>query len=144
VEVVSPSAIRLKLLASWRKHLVVNVSEVRLWKKPTIEDQRAALPALIEVEGKQEFAVEAIIDTCLRCDNLEFLVQWEGFIPDHNTWEPASHVENAKEKVDRFYKKNLGAPRKLRKVWFEKLIFKSYTNYTSTPKGVVSHLEVEV
>jgi len=144
VEIVSPSAIKLKLPVSWRKHPVVNVSEVRLWKKPTIEGQRAVPPAPVEVEGKQEFAVEAIIDARLKRGNLEFLVQWEGFTPDHNTWELASHVENAKEKVDRFYKKNPGAPRKLRKVRFEGLIFKPYTNYTSTPKGVVSHLKVEV
>jgi len=52
VEVISPSAIKLKLLASWRKHPVVNVSEVRLWKKPTIEGQRAALSAPIEVEDE--------------------------------------------------------------------------------------------
>jgi hypothetical protein len=109
-----------------------------------VDDQKAVPAPPVEVEGEMEFEVEEVVNARLQRGKLEFLVKWEGYTPDHNTWEPEEHLKNAKEKVDRFYKKNPGAPQKLNNITFTNLIFKPYENFTRTPTGIVSCLEVEI
>ena len=54
-------------------------------------------PAEIILADRNEFLVERILDhkpkgTPIRSSRLSFLVQWLGFGPDDNTWEPWENV----------------------------------------------------
>jgi hypothetical protein len=52
-------------------------------------------PPRIEVDGEEEFLLEKIQDA--RQDNQgnwEYLIQWEGFSDEHNSWEPMQAVKD--------------------------------------------------
>jgi len=49
----------------------------------------------VEVEGEEEYIVEEILDSHLRHNKLEFLVKWEGYMNENNSWEPEDSCKNA-------------------------------------------------
>ena len=141
VKVISPNAVKLKLLISFKIHDVINVSRVRSYKPPII-GQRVTPPEAVEVEGTPEYEVEQVLDSRLKRGKLEYLVKWSGYTDDHNTWEPKSNLGNSKESINDFHKLNPSAPRKLRANIFEGLVFKKFENLCD-PVNVLSRLEVE-
>ena len=61
IEEVVSNAVKLRLLASIRIHLVVNVSRVIKYKKP-VKRQRVKEPKPVEVDGVEEWEVEKILN----------------------------------------------------------------------------------
>jgi len=64
----------------------------------------------VEIEGENEYVVEEIIDSHLRCNNLEFLVKWEGYMNENNSWEPEDNCGNTHKAIAEFYHKYPQAP----------------------------------
>ena len=48
----------------------------------------------IEFEGELEYTVKSILDSQLFHRRAEFLVDWEGYSPADQTWEPLENVED--------------------------------------------------
>ena len=46
-----------------------------------------------------------------RSKKIKYLVQWKGYGPEDNTWEPEGHLAHAQEALKDFYKQHPGAPR---------------------------------
>jgi len=84
--VVSPNTVVLKLPPSFKIDVPINVSWLHPYKLPTILGQQIMLQPPVEVEGEEEYVVEEILDSCLRCNKLEFLVKWEGYMNENNLW----------------------------------------------------------
>ena len=141
VKVVSSNAVKLKLLASFKIHDVINVSRIRPYK-PLVIRQKVILPEAVEVEGTPEYEVEEVLDSQLKQGKLEYLVKWFGYTDDHNTWEPESNLGNSKESINDFHKSNPSTPHKLCANIFEGLVFKSFENICD-PMNILSHLMVE-
>ncbi|KIM51663.1 hypothetical protein SCLCIDRAFT_33278 [Scleroderma citrinum Foug A] len=97
-----------------RIHLVVNVSRVKPYLGP-LPSQPMSQPGPIQVskERDEEYEVNYIVASCIYRCQLQYLVHWKGYEEHECTWEPASHVKNAPLVVERFYKENPSAPRKL-------------------------------
>ena len=60
-------------------------------------DPAVTNPKDVAVQDNQEFLVEAILDfrgDKTRRSGLEFLVQWAGYGPEHNSWEPFSGLRD--------------------------------------------------
>ena len=56
------------------------------------------------IDGEPEYQVEQILDSRKRGRRTrEYLVQWEGYGSEHNTWEPECNLENAPDKVQFFW-----------------------------------------
>ena len=55
---------------------------------------------------------------------LQYLVKWEGYGVEHNTWEYSDNVDNAPEKVMDFHSRNPAAPRRIRAVTFGSIPFR--------------------
>jgi len=70
--VVSPNAVVLKLPPSFKIDAPINVSQLHPYKLPTTPGQQIMPQSLVEVEGEEEYVVEEILDSCLRCNKLEF------------------------------------------------------------------------
>jgi len=79
--------------------------------------------APVEVEGEEEYIVEEILDSCLRCNKLESLVKWEGYTNENNLWEPEDNCKNACNAIAAFYCKYPQAPRQIAWMQFNNLNF---------------------
>ena len=73
MHIVSPNAIVLKLPPSFKIDVLINVSWLCPYKPPTIPGQQIMPQSPVEVEGEEEYVVEEILDSCLRCN--KFLVK---------------------------------------------------------------------
>lgn len=144
VEIVSPNAVKLKLPKSIRIHPVVNVSQVCPYNPPQIPGQRPLPTPPIEVEGQIEYEVEQILDSCMNRGKLEYLVKWDGYTEEENTWEPISHLKNSQEAIEAFHAKYPAAPRRLNGISLELFhtMFKPYHNLTETKSNLSSRLNI--
>jgi hypothetical protein len=62
--------------------------------------QRPDAPLPVDIDGKDEYLIEAILDSRIHSCKLQYLVKWIGY--DMPGWEPAEcHSES--EAVDRFH-----------------------------------------
>ena len=104
-KIISPNAVELELLASFRIDVPIDVSRLRLYKPPTILGQQITPQPPIEVEGEPEYIVEEILDSRLHHNKLEFLVKWEGYTDKNNSWEPKANCRNVPRAIHDFYNK---------------------------------------
>ncbi|KAK4684314.1 putative transposase, partial [Tremellales sp. Uapishka_1] len=105
IKQVSTHAYKLKLPTSMRIHPVFHISLLEPHLDNDIEGRIQQPPPPVEIQGEQEYEVEHILDykTNKRWrEPLRYLVQWKGYGPNHNTWEPPSHLTNAKNLLDKF------------------------------------------
>jgi len=142
--IVSPNTVVLKLPPSFKIDAPINVSQLHPYKLPTIPGQQIMLQSPVEVEGKEEYVVEEILDSCLRHNKLEFLVKWEGYTNENNSWEPEDNCRKAHNTIAAFYHKYLQAPRQIAQMQFDDLKFQPYQNFTIPNTSIISHLEVEM
>ena len=54
---------------------------------------------------------------------LKFKIKWEGYGPEHDSWEYATEVY-APERVADFYQRNPAAPRQICTAIFSKILFR--------------------
>ena len=100
---ISPNAVELKFLASFRIDVPINVSHLRPYKPPTILGQQTTPQPPIEIEGEPEYIVEEILDSRPHRNKLEFLVKWEGYTDENNSWEPDANCRDAPCAIHNFY-----------------------------------------
>ena len=129
-KVINPNAYKLKLPRHFRIVNCFNVSKLRRYDPPTVPNQKAVPSLPIEVEGEKEYVVEEVIDSRMRRGKLQYLVKWEGYTTENNTWEPSQNLEHAKKKVDDYYRQHPSAPRSIRMDLFAMIPFQSITNHT--------------
>jgi hypothetical protein len=74
-----------------------------------IPGRRPAIPPpLTLIDGEEEYEVEAILDSQMRYNRLEYLLKWKGYDDGHNSWQ-VHHQFHARAKVSKFHHKNPGA-----------------------------------
>jgi hypothetical protein len=81
---VNDVAYKIDIPDSTRTHNVFHVSLL----KPCRSDGRVQPPPPpVEIDGQLEYSVSSILDH-RRSTKREYLVSWEGYGPEHSTWEP--------------------------------------------------------
>jgi len=119
-----------------RLHPVFNVVKISLAPPDPILGRRTSLPPLPEiVDGKEEWVVEEILDSQMVNQKLCYLVKWEGFGVEHNSWEPWDNV-HAPELVADFYWRHPGAACHIRMVDFHAIPFHSVSGHHCLEGGV--------
>jgi hypothetical protein len=121
---VGQGAYRLKLPYHFR-HLHPVFPTVKL--SPALPDpiigRRPALPPPTTlVDGEEEYEVEAILDSRMRYNRLEYLLKFNGYDESHNQWEVHTHV-HAKPKIALFHRKYPGAARHINAAIFDSIPF---------------------
>jgi hypothetical protein len=93
-------------------HPVFNVVKLTLAPPDPIPGRHAPPPPPPElIDGEEEYIVEEILDSRMFRWRLQYLVKWDGYGVEGNTWEYSETVENAPEKVAEFDAQNPAAPR---------------------------------
>ena len=106
VETIGRAAVRLQLPTSYKMHDVFHVSQV----KPAKGDQVAFLPPpALFIDGEAFWQVDTIVGHRLRGSGKkqwrEFLIRWDGYGPEHDTWEREDHLRDSKpleEEIDKY------------------------------------------
>lgn len=101
---VNAVTFRLKLPDSMRIHPVFHVSLLKPFHENSFPGRVLPPPPPVVVEGEEEFIVEGIIDSRIYRNKLQYLVKWEGYGPEENSWEPAEHV-HAPRLVQEFHQR---------------------------------------
>ena len=124
VRKVGNSAYRLKLPPSMsRLHPVFNVVKLTPAPEDPILGRRPHLPPPPEIiQGEEEWIVEEILDSRVINRKLRYLIKWEGFGIEHNSWEPYDDV-HAPDLIADFHWKHPGAPRQIRSADFKAIPF---------------------
>jgi hypothetical protein len=95
-----------------RPHPVFNVVKLTLAPPDSIPGRHAPpLPPPELIDGEEEYVVEKIMDSRMFRWHLQYLVKWDGYGVEGNTWEYSENVENALEKVVDFHAQNPATPR---------------------------------
>src|SRR3981081_1648050 len=69
------------------------------------------LEMTLEVDpDDEEYEVETVLDSRIVNGKIEYLVKWESYGPEDNSWEPAPHLENSSRKTKEFHQRNPDRP----------------------------------
>ena len=116
VNKVGNNTYRLRLPPSMsRLHPVFNVVKLTPAPDDPIPGHCLQPPPLPEiVNGAEEWIVEEILDSRMINRKLQYLVKWEGFGVEHNSWEPWDNI-HAPDLISEFHQRHPRAPQQ---VWF--------------------------
>ena len=101
---ISTHMYRLQLPVSMRGiHDVFHVSLLEKTHEDTFPQRRQPPPPPIEIDGEQVYEVADILDSRRRGRKVHYLVRWEGYGPEDDTWEPLEALSGAKELLEDFH-----------------------------------------
>jgi hypothetical protein len=102
---VGSLAYKLQLPENWRIHPVISVAQLEP-ATPDPFDRVSSPPPPVEVDGEEEWEIEAIIRSELRgrgrSRRIHYLVRWKGFGPEVDSWIPVEEMEHARELLEEF------------------------------------------
>jgi hypothetical protein len=112
LEAMGPNAYKLKLPSSMKIHDVFNTVKLRPYVPDAIARPVPPRPDPVVTEDSQpRWVVEAILDSKKKRGKLEYLIKWEGYPMEENTWEPVENIFDADHLIQEFYAKHPKAPR---------------------------------
>jgi len=82
-EIILRNVVKLKLPASMRIHLIVNISRIVRYRKP-VRRQRVEEPKPVEVNGVEEWEIEKILNKRKIWGIEKYLVHWKGFMAEND------------------------------------------------------------
>ena len=107
IEKISSHAYRLALPPNMRIHDVFHVQLLEPFRENTIPGRIQPPPPPIEVEGQEEYEVEAILDSKIdkrHRQPRQYLVKWLGY--NETTWQSLSDLTNAMDLVHAYHKQH--------------------------------------
>jgi len=96
-------AYQLELPPQFKIHNVFHVSLLEPYHENPIPEHHQEPPALVEIEGQEEFEVQEVLDSKKIRGKLLYLVFWRGYPPSEATWEPARNLVHAQDLVNQFH-----------------------------------------
>ncbi len=114
LEAVGSRAFKVKLPLEAKNHPVFHVSELEPYRQSTMEGRHQPPPPIEEIEGEVNFVVESIGRSRenKRRKRVEYLVFWEGYLPEEATWEPAGNLlGTAEQALQEFHRRYPKQPR---------------------------------
>src|ERR1700731_1620686 len=114
LEKIGPSAYCLNLPVTWKIHPVFNETLLTPYKEGQFPNQeKDERPPPDPIDDHKQYGVEEILKSRKRGCGIQYLVKWEGYPHEDNTWEPKKNLAQAPEAIKDFHKKNPNAARSL-------------------------------
>lgn len=104
---------KLQLPKTLRIHDTFHVSLLEKYREDTIPGRRQIpSPPIVTPDGDIEWEVRKVLDSRVfgRWKKLQYLVSWQGFGPEEDSWEPMANLENAPDAVAEFHRLHPKAP----------------------------------
>ena len=101
---ISDVAFRLDLLPHMHLHPVFHVFLLEPYSPSSIPNRLTTSPPPIEFWDGPEFEVAVVLDSKIMRNKLYYLVDWLGYTPNDQTWEPVANLFNAAELVTAFHR----------------------------------------
>jgi hypothetical protein len=102
---VNEVAFRLELPSHMHLHPVFHVSLLEPCATSSIRNRVVPPPPPLQLFDEPEYEVEPILDSKITRNKLYYLVDWFGYSPKDQTWEPAKNLSNAQEIVAEFHRR---------------------------------------
>jgi hypothetical protein len=97
-----PSVYELRLPEDWKGHRVFNESRLEEFHEPSLEVQEKLPPRpepLLRDDSQEKYEVHEILGKWEMNKGIEYLVIWEGYGPEDDTWEPMSNLRKVRGAV---------------------------------------------
>ncbi|TPX46921.1 hypothetical protein SeLEV6574_g02941 [Synchytrium endobioticum] len=85
---INPVTYELELPSNMRIHDVFHTSLLKRYIRPTDFSKQLPKPPPIRIAEEDGFIIKDILDVRRRGKGFEYLISWEGYTQDDNTWEP--------------------------------------------------------
>ena len=94
----------------WAGHRVFHYKKLKKYVPPTFprQAQRVILPKPDFVDGEPEYKVAEVLSEKKVGKKTYFLVHWEGYAPEEDTWEPEDNLGKAREVINKFRSRGRG------------------------------------
>ena len=91
--VISPTTVRLRLPSTMRRvHPTFHVSRLKPAVTHALCSASVAPPPPRVIDGGATFRVNKLMDCRRRGRGLQYLVDWEGYSPEHRAWTPVRFI----------------------------------------------------
>ena len=94
--------------------------------------QQPPPPDPIQVDDALEYEVEQVLNSRKYCNQLQYLVKWQGYDQGHNSWEPATNLTHCAELIKVFHNKHPTTPRQIAASIFAALPWLPHVVFTDT------------
>ena len=84
-------------------HNIFHVSLLEKTHKDDFPQCQQLPPPPIKIDGEQVYEVVDILDSRRRGRKVLYLIRWEGYGPEDDTWEPIESLSGSKELLDDFH-----------------------------------------
>ena len=97
IDMVGKAAVKLRLPSQWKRiHNVFHVSLVKPYIGDASSSRVTPPPPVQWLDGEPLYTVESLLDHIVvrkgRGKIYKFVIKWEGYGEEHNTWEPESNL----------------------------------------------------
>ena len=103
-KVLSPIVYQLRLLKTWRIHLVFHASLLSLYRENEVHGKNFPAPPPDLFNGEEEYEIEKIIRHRGTPSSHSFLIRWKGYSAKEDSWVPEWDLKNAKSALASYKK----------------------------------------
>jgi hypothetical protein len=126
----------LQLPRQWRIHNKFNELHLSPYVEPYAENQKQPPPPPPEIIDQQlEYDVEEVLKSRMNRGRLQYLVKWEGYPHEENTWENEENLKNSPDAIREFHTRFPNAPRRIILTANNLMTFVPYENHTIANKA---------
>ena len=109
IKKINSVAYKLNLPPSMKIHPVFHVSLLEPYYPNQFPNRTQPAPPPITINDQEAFSIKAILDSKYVRNKLMYLVDWEGYTAEEQSWEPAENID-APDLIQQFHTKYPSKP----------------------------------